>query len=101
MNTQHNDARREKLDKTWTLMADAILRALEVDEPSAASLEVARKWLDANGVTLDTLRDWRRGIGAYGPLPTFSDDDDTDEQTSGGGSNDALAKVPPFEPAED
>lgn len=104
MSKPYDSDQRDKLARTWTLMADAVLRALEADAPSASSLEVARKWLEANNTTLDTIRDWRRGaLGFDGPLPTFhDDDDDNSDQGSGGAAPlaDALRHVPPFAVAE-
>ncbi|OJU31999.1 MAG: hypothetical protein BGN99_03445 [Alphaproteobacteria bacterium 65-37] len=78
-----DNAKKDQLFRTWALMADAVERALTAEEPSAASLEVARKWLDANGVTLEVLQSWRRnGLGFVGPLPTFNDDDETTDSPS-------------------
>jgi len=101
MTFAHRDERREKLDRTWTLMADAILRGLEAGEPSASMLDVARRWLSENGVTLSALRDWRSdGLGNYGPLPVFNDDDDEGGQQRPASADPALTKVPPFAPED-
>lgn len=103
MSDAKDNDQRQKLAKTWTLMADAVLRALEADAPSAASLEVARKWLEANSVTLDAIRSWDRGpLGFHGPLPTFSDDGDKGDQDGSDGAPlaDPLRRIPPFADAE-
>jgi hypothetical protein len=95
----NNDSdKREKLVRTWVLMADAVVRALEAEAPSAASLEVARKWLEANGCTLDTLRDWRRGpTFEPGELPTFNDDDEDVSNCAPDSVPPALKIIPPFD----
>jgi hypothetical protein len=83
-------------------MADAVLRSLEADAPSAAALEVARKFMADNGCTAEALMRWRGGSGIDpGSLPRFSDDDDDEEQqASGSAVDDALNTVPPFAPAD-
>lgn len=93
-------ARQKKLSDMWTLTADAVLHALKADAPSAASLEVARKFLADNGCSLDTLRDWRMlGAGFFDPkqLPKFDDDNADDAiAPSSNTSTDPLKDVPPF-----
>lgn len=93
-------AQREQLARCWELMANSIERALTADNPSASSLEVARKWLEANGVTLDVVRSWRMNGHGFDPtsLPVFQDDDDS------GGDTPAevapLRVVAPFAPTD-
>lgn len=88
--------RRAKLQTTWLLMANAVLRSLQDEKPSASTLDVARRWLDSNGVTLETLQSWRGELG-FDPssLPRF---DDADEHSDSGDApgDDALKRVPPF-----
>jgi hypothetical protein len=95
-------ARQEKLADIWKLTADGILRAVSVENPSASALNAARQFLNDNGVTLEVLRDWRRGTG-FDPstLPTFNDDDDGDDSGGSPAEADPLRSVPPFAPAED
>ncbi len=94
--TEDNKQRRAMLEDTWLLMAKAVLRTLQSEEPSASALEVARKWLDSNSVTLDTLRGWAGGLGDVDPasLPTFDDSDDDDSEGSNAPA--ALRTVVPF-----
>jgi hypothetical protein len=93
--------RHKKLADTWMLMADSVLRVLQSDEPpSASQLEVVRKWLDQNGVTLDSLIRWRGGLG-FDPnmLPTFNDSEgDTahDDTAAEPKQGDALRRIVPF-----
>lgn len=83
--------RQELLTETWLLTARAILRALNAETPSASSLDVARRWLDSNGVTLETLRGWHGSRLEGLTLPTFSDGDEDD-----GAVPSALKSVPSF-----
>lgn len=88
-------ARQKKLADIWTLTAEGILRAVSVESPSASALNAARQFLNDNGVTLEVLRDWRRGPAFdMRTLPTFTDDDD------GGGApavaTDPLRVIAPF-----
>lgn len=80
-----------------------MLRSLESDAPSAASLEAVRKFLADNGCTADTLMLWRSGGLGFDPnsLPTFSDGDDGKQCESAASDKAALADVAPFAPAED
>ncbi len=90
------DERQKKLGRAWELMADAILRALEVEAPSAATLSAARQFLKDNDVTLSVLRDWRRGVGIdYATLPTFNDADDYEDNGSSREAN-PLKTIAPF-----
>ncbi|TAJ89445.1 hypothetical protein [Reyranella sp.] len=87
--------KQDQLARTWGLMADAVERALRAETPSAATLAAANKWLDANGVTFEILKSWRRnGLGFTGPLPTF--DDDPIEGTEETATSDPLRVVPSF-----
>ena len=97
-----SSAQREQLARTFDLMADAVEKALSADNPSASALEVGRKWLEANGATLDTVRSWRMNNGlGFDPshLPKFDDSDDAE----GGGAPavpNPLRVVPPFAPTD-
>lgn len=98
--------RRALLQQTWLLMANAVLKSLQADQPSAATLDTARRWLDSNGVTLEALQAWRGGLGFDGPLPVFNDDDDDMNSGSSSGSSDGAAtdplrRVVPFAAAEE
>jgi hypothetical protein len=60
-------------------------------------LTVCQKWLDANAVTLDTLRSWAGNGGLEGfTVPTFEDEDDSDLQPQAGKQSDHLRSVLPF-----
>lgn len=91
--------RRETLTDMWSKTARAILRALDSEEPSAASLEVARKFMADNNTTMDAIRDWHRSpLGSFtGRLPKFDDTDDVTEPTR---ETDPLRVVPPFAPTD-
>jgi hypothetical protein len=96
-----NDERQAQLAKTWKLLADAVVRTLEAENPSASALAVALRFLEANGVTLSVLQSWRdNGLGGL-VLPKFSDDDDSEQNSGGATDNAALATVPPFAPADE
>lgn len=102
MSSDPNNERRAKLSKTWLLMADAVLRSLQVDQPSASALDVARRWLDSNGTNLAALQQWAGGLG-FDPnlLPQFGDEDNSDQGGGGEASlADPLRHVPPFADAE-
>lgn len=95
MSSSSKSARREELTDMWHKTARAILRALDSEEPSAASLEVARKFMADNGTTMDAIRDWQGSpLGIMGPLPTF--DDDPIESTGEPTEADPLRAVPDF-----
>ena len=85
----------------WTKTANAILRALDSDAPSAASLEVARKFLADQGTTLDALRQWTANPLGFNPsdLPKFGPDDE-DDPGAPAEADDALRRVPPFEDSD-
>ena len=82
-------------------MASAILRALEAETPSAATLNAARAFLNDNGVTLEVLRAWRRGPG-FDPstLPTFNDDPDAYENGDTPAEVNPLRTIAPFAPTD-
>lgn len=91
--TDELKARRAKLSRAWTLMADAVLRSLEADSPSASALEVGRKFLADNGATIDAIRDWRGSLGVDpASLPTFDDSDEDGDSSMPS----ALRTVPGF-----
>jgi hypothetical protein len=95
--TDTKDEKRETLAKTWERMATAVLRSLETEAPTAATLEAARKWLADNEITLATLSNLRGGALPAGlTLPTF-----TDDEQAASGRDPALTSVPPFAPPED
>jgi len=91
-----NNSKRDQLAKTWNLMAKHVLAILDSDEtPSASMLEVCRKWLEAQGVTADTVRAWQQHpLGHIGPLPTFTDDPADDYGTAP--EADPLKVIVPF-----
>lgn len=101
--TRPQKERQEQLARTWQLLADAMLRSLESEAPSAASLECVRKFLADNGCTADTLMLWRSGGLGFDPgsLPTFSDDEGGKQGGSAASDKAALMRVPPFAPADD
>lgn len=75
---------RADLTSMWKKTANAILRALDADEPSASCLEVARKFMADNEATISQIREWSGSpLGnLVDALPTFTDDDDSDLRPS-------------------
>lgn len=96
--------RQETLTTMWELTASAVLRALSTDTPSAAALEVSRKFLADNDCTVATLRSWRETPLGFDPtsLPKFEEDNAESGQTENGSpDNAAMTSVAPFAPADD
>lgn len=48
--------RQELLERIWRAEAEALARALEEGEPTAATLNVARQFLGDNGIDAESLK---------------------------------------------
>jgi len=73
-------ARRQKLlFEIYELLVDDMLRALKSGECKASMLDVVRKFLTDNGVTVRTIDDFRAGLERIAEdlkaLPSFDPDD--------------------------
>jgi len=100
-------SREELLEALWDAQLRAVLKAVESGDASAATLGVARQFLQDSNITLDTLNNlsWRRSpLGQHvdlSQLPKFDDDDDSNDPTLKGKTDDPLRAVPPFAPPTD
>lgn len=93
------EERQQKLADIFTHTADAILKAVSSPSPSASTLNAARLFLSDNGVTLEVLRDWKRGLGLdMSKLPVFPKDDDEGPAST---QADPLRVVEPFVAEDD
>ena len=97
----NKDTRRADLTDMWEKTASAITRALDCETPTAASLEVARKFLADNQTTMDKIRGWQKHPLGFDParLPTFDDTDDYESGDTPAAVN-PLRTIAPFAPTD-